>query len=227
MSRQNPNKKVRLFKIVFDFNRLPSKRLIGTRFAFTIIRLGYLCSLCCFLMSGCLVTDEIKFGDEPNVPPVLIDSPERKTPIGDIIYFNYFSSSVAPEDASAYTPPSIVFSLRVRDENIGQPLYARRNLFEQNPNSGQFISKKDNIVDVPIVQSMEKFRDIDFTIDVGFFEKPELCYRVELAVTSGFKTSVPNANNWALPETDDDIAIAQWYVVRGETTKCQWTTEYQ
>jgi hypothetical protein len=228
MSRQNPNQNEQLLKNVFDFNRLPSKRPIGTRIAFTVIRLGFLYSLCCLLMNSCLVTDEITFDDEPNVPPVLIDSPSSATPIGDIIYFDYLSSSTGPslQDASAYAPPSIEFSLRVRDENVEQPLEARRNLFVQDVSSGKFVSDKNSIVGVPIGISREKIRDIDFTIEAGFFEENR-CYRVELAVTSAFENSKFNQNNWAVPKTEADIAKARWYVVTGESAVCQRATEYQ
>jgi hypothetical protein len=227
MSRQNSDKKARLLKIAINFNRLPSIRLIGTRFALSFIQLGYLCSLCFFLMNGCLVTDEIKFDDEPNVPPVLIDSPGNKTPIGDIIYFDYSSdlTGTSIDDASDYAPPSIQFSLRVRDENVGQPLEARRNIFVQDV-SGKFGPFGNNIVSVPIVYSREQVRDIDFTIETGFFSDDTLCYRVELAVTSAFRNSVPNASNWSLPENDNDIAKTRWYVVTKKDTICKGATKY-
>lgn len=167
-------------------------------------------------MNGCLVTDEVSFDyEEKNVPPVIVDVKGTNTLIGDIIYFGVES------------PATITFEFRVRDENLNQTLLGRRKISRQR--NQDFISQEYTET-FGIAPSGEPYRYFSLNINQDSFES-DACYRIDIAISSAFKYPSDDIRYrlwyWDMPEDEDDIAKARWYVVTGEEAKCQYATKYE
>jgi hypothetical protein len=144
-------------------------------------------------MSGCLVTENVTFEEEENIPPALYDEPGSKTLIGSTLSFNR-------DDLEA---GEIVFSLQVRDENVLQTLKTRYEL--RSPQETSPLIEVGPEVGI----SGEPIRHFEFAIPVSAI-RPDYCYRLQLVVTSGFES---HPTLWDKPLIDGDLARARWTVV--------------
>jgi hypothetical protein len=205
MSRQLQKNGSSTLKKLLILNGLRSWLRIGTGFAFSFIRVNYAFCLC-LVMSGCLVTDEITFDTEENVPPVILDvqSSNTRIGIGDIVYFDVES------------PGTIEFEFRVRDENIGHPLEYRRKILV--PGSGTFVPNEDT-KDRIIPPSYEPIRYYKDTIGNDAFER-DSCYRIEVAMSLDFEYASSDLYRWNVPVEKDDVSETNWYIVTGESAGC-------
>ncbi len=96
---------------------------------------------------GCLVTGEIDFQVEQNVPPVVLDKPGTDAPIGHILWL----------DKDAQNTWEIVVD--VRDENVGQALKARWRVVTETEKEPEF-----KPADLPGVE--ELIRELHVTLGV-------------------------------------------------------------
>ena len=143
---------------------------------------------------GCLVTDKITFPTDPDIPPMILDAPGTNTPIGWTLWVN------------KATTPEVRLPVRVRDQNLTQPLEAHWRVLTAGNDSPPFESKP-----VPLGQLL---RDFEVVVQSGMLHTGE-CHRVELAVSGNF---FPNRNTPAFFDAapiEEDVAHASWSVWEG------------
>jgi hypothetical protein len=156
--------------------------------------------LCVVLWSGCLVTDEITFNDEPDLPPEILSSPSSE-PIGGVFWV----------DKSDRRLTEVPITVGIRDENVRQGLTAhwrlRRREGEELP---MFVSD-----DVPAGD--EPVRDFTLHVQTGDLVEGE-CHRLELAVSGSFyinKTSNPIYFDKVPEGRESDVTYAWWLIWEG------------
>lgn len=149
------------------------------------------------LLSGCLVTEEITFDEEPDLPTVIVDAPASKTPIGRIVWL----------DKSAQ--PSWDFVVKVRDENLSQELDAHYRVVTQDNDFPPFDS-----VELPGGGDSEE-RELMLRVKSESLRVGE-CHRLELAVSAAFLGGTkPVFFDEVLPGREDDRAYASWTLWEG------------
>ena len=147
-------------------------------------------------LSGCLVTEEITFDEEPDLPTVIVDAPSSKTPIGRTLWL----------DKSA--APSWDFNVRVRDENVSQELIAHYRVVTQDTATPQFDTQtlKPN--------NGEELRDLKLTVKAESLRVGE-CHHLELAVSAAFLESTRPVFDAVPPGRETDVAYASWSLWEG------------
>lgn len=147
-------------------------------------------------LSGCLVTDEITFEEEADLPTVIVDAPGTKTPIGSIVWLDSETQSSWP------------FPVRVRDENLGQPLTAHYRVVTAENEFPTFVP-------VELKPSGAELRDLTLTVKSESLRVGE-CHRLELAVSAYFLGGTrPVFFNEVLPGREGEVAHASWLLWEG------------
>jgi len=146
-------------------------------------------------LSGCLVTEEITFDEEPDLPTVIVDAPGSKTPIGHIVWL----------DKSAQ--PSWEFHVKVRDENLSQELTAHYRVVTQDTATPQFESVK-------LKPNQTELRDLTLTVKSESL-RPGECHHLELAVSAAFLESTRPVFDAVPPGRETDVAYASWTLWEG------------
>ncbi len=182
-------------------------------------RRGSLIGLCCAsLLSACLVTDPVEFEDEQNRPPVIFEAigPDGvRIPLGSVITTDNPISAGggggAAGTGSIVGNNELELRLRVRDENLSQPLRVRMRV------------RKPNDVTIPyqcpepeIPPSGGDVREYELGIDKTALDIGA-CHRVEVVISSRFNrcsTANPDVADQLFDETfeDDDLAYASFWV---------------
>jgi hypothetical protein len=150
------------------------------------------------LCGGCLVTEEIPFDEEPNLPPVILSKPGEPE-IGSIIWI----------DKSAL--PQWMLRVQVRDENVEQSLEAHFRIRRQIEMYPRFDS-----LPVPSATGTP-LRDLDIFVDTAGLRDYE-CHRLELVVSGSFIAGLttPEDFQFVMSEDQSDIAFASWWIWEGE-----------
>jgi hypothetical protein len=155
-----------------------------------------------FLLSGCLVTDEITFPEEPQFPPTILDVPGTDTPIGGILWVDL--KQVTNEWR---------LKVQVRDDNIDEVLEARYRVWV----GGEPALPAWESAEIP--PSGAAMRET-YEVPVRFgYLRDDTCHRVELAVSGSFVRRTAPVYFDVLNgqgERDDDIARASWTILEGE-----------
>ena len=153
--------------------------------------------LLCGAGVGCLVTDQIEFETERNVAPMIFDGPSSVAKIGQTVWIDKASRTM------------LQLQVKVRDENVNEPLQARWRLVSKGDPVPQFESK-----DIPV--SGEVVRDLAFDVQTGPLRDGE-CARIELVVSGSFGKKT-NGLYFAdtTSEDDSDIDYAFWNIWEGE-----------
>ena len=147
--------------------------------------------------AGCLVTDEIMFESERNVPPVILDAADRsKAPIRSHVWI----------DRSA-VPKMWTVAVQVRDENIDQPLVARWRVVNDT---------EDVYFDQLDLQPGQLLRDLSITVLTETLLLGK-CARLDLVVSGSFiKSNDPRYFDLTTAGTPEDVAYARWWLWEGE-----------
>jgi hypothetical protein len=148
------------------------------------------------LCGGCLVTEEIPFDGEPNLPPVILSTPGEPK-IGSIVWIN----------KSAL--PRWMLRVQVRDENVEQPLEAHFRIRRSSEMFAQFDS-----LPVPSATGTP-LRDLDIFVDTASLHDYE-CHRLELAVSGSFIEEETSPETFQIVTDRSDIAFASWWLWEGE-----------
>jgi hypothetical protein len=146
---------------------------------------------------GCLVTDEIMFEGEPNVPPVILDTPDSRAPIGSHIWID------SSADTKMWT-----LDVLVRDENIDQPLVAHWRIVSDPNVLVPFFPQE--------LQPGQLERDLTIRVQTETL-KLGVCHRLELKVSGSFlKKTTPPYFDAVRDGAEHDIAGAVWWLWEGE-----------
>ena len=164
----------------------------AARFAWVVGALGFLP----FALSGCLVTDEITFDEEADLPTVIVDVPSSKTPIGSIVWLD--------KDAQ----PFWEFKVRVRDENLSQTLKAHYRVVTEDNALPDFVERVLPATDTVL-------RDLDFPVMSESLRDGE-CHHLQLVVSGAFFDLLrPELFDIVQPGREADIAYASWWLWEG------------
>lgn len=148
------------------------------------------------MLAGCLVTDEITFDEEPDLPTVIVDTPGTKTPIGRIVWL----------DKSAQ--PMWDFAVKVRDENLAQELTAHYRVVTRENDAPPFQT-------VPLPASDMELRDLKLPVKSESLRDGE-CHHLQLAVSAAFfPRTEPVFFDAVPPGRESDIAYASWWLWEG------------
>ena len=135
-------------------------------------------------MMGCLVTEEIEFSLEENLPPSVETSPSSQTPLNSLII-------IESDDPSELTE-ELALEVIVRDPNVDQLL-----------RWGLFIDSPPAIADGEIPATGELRRDLRISVDKNSL-LDNGCHRIELLVSTDF--------GLLGPEDPDDVGTGTWWV---------------
>jgi len=146
---------------------------------------------------GCLVTDEITFDGQPDLPPVIVDAPGAKAEIGSIVWLD-------KQAASMWS-----FPVQIREQNVDQRLDAHFRVVHQGNASPDFES-------VPVLpQAGAVLRDLTLVIKAESL-RPGECHHLELAVSAAFFNGVkPVFFDAVPPGREDEVAYASWWLWEG------------
>lgn len=161
-----------------------------------------LAGLTCATCSGCLVTDQVEFPTEENIPPWILDAPGNGPKQGQIIWI----------DKSVTTMWRM--TVRVRDENVDQDLIAHWRLVSKDEDMPEFQKKK--LAGAP---GGPLIRQLDFDVQADTLHDGQ-CDRLELAVSgSFFDSDLKSAPKYFLEtngEDDSDLATTSWIIWEGK-----------
>ena len=157
---------------------------------------GYALGLLPVALSGCLVTDEITFDQDPDLPTVIVDAPGTQTPIGSSVWV----------DKS--TMPDWKFDVRVRDENLAQDLIAHYRVVTQDAEFPPF-----ETVDLKGPAASE-LRDLTLSVKSEQLRDGE-CHQLELAVSGSFFDSTRPVFDAVPRGRELDVAYASWQLWEG------------
>ena len=146
-------------------------------------------------LSGCLVTEQITFDEEADLPTVIVDAPGSKTPIGSIVWL----------DKSA--APSWDFKVKARDENLTQELTAHYRVVTQEDDTPEFES-------IPLKPVESELRDLTLTVKSETLRVGE-CHHLQLAVSAAFLESTRPVFDAVPPGRENDVAYATWWLWEG------------
>jgi hypothetical protein len=164
----------------------------AARLAWVAAALGFLP----FALSGCLVTDEITFDEEADLPTVIVDVPSSRTPIGRIVWL----------DKSAQ--PSWPFEVKVRDANLSQELVAHYRVVTEDNALPDFETRT-------LSASSTELRDLTLTVMSESLREGE-CHHLELVVSPAFFDLVrPELFDIVQPGREGDIDYASWTLWEG------------
>jgi hypothetical protein len=174
----------------------------GARLASRTFWNAVLTALFAVTYSGCVVTDPVKFQNEVDVPPVILDDPSL--PNGSIIKFQ------KELDPNAPGAKEININLTVRDDNVNQPILVRTR-----------ITKADNTVilsqcpDAQLARQGVPLSYYTLTIPQGSLKTGE-CHKVEVVVSSKFEGCYKNDDtqnsHFDVVANPDDIARATYWI---------------
>jgi hypothetical protein len=170
------------------------------------------------LGSGCLVTERHTFQDEPDSPPQILDAPGQPRR-GSINRIDNMSEM-----------PEWVLGIRVRDENVGQVLWAHWRVVKNPSSSGGTTNPAElpdfNPLEVP--KSTDAIRDFEIRVPTNLLAQ-HLCHRLELAVSGSFIQHGPDCPMLGdcealyLPQLfayrtgdQDDLDEAWWWLLEGD-----------
>ena len=143
-------------------------------------------------LMGCLVTENVSFPDETNVPPSVVSATSAVNPLDKIV--RYDLDSTGPSDGGGGTQEAR-FEVQVRDPNLSQSLQAK-----------VFVNDR-SLLDREIPpMGTQLARPFEFTVPGSSFSPAGNCYRVELLVSGGFRFGS------RVPIDPVDIAQAVWWV---------------
>lgn len=135
-------------------------------------------------MMGCLVTEEIEFSLEENLPPSVETGPSSQTPLNSLII-------IQSDDPSELTE-ELALEVIVRDPNVSQLL-----------RWGLFIDSPPAIADGEIPATGELRRDLRISVDKSSL-LDNGCHRIELLVSTDF--------GLLGPEDPEDVGTGTWWV---------------
>lgn len=158
----------------------------------------FVTALCVALCSGCLVTDEITFDDELDLPPVILNKPGFEPKIGGIVWIKKGRLPMWDVD------------VQVRDENVGQELAAHWRIVHEDDMAPGFSSTELLGGDQPV-------RDLKFPVQTDDLRDGE-CHRLELAVSSSFFPfrTAPMYFDFVPEGREGDVAYAWWWIWEGD-----------
>lgn len=152
-----------------------------------------------WMLSGCLVTDQISFPEEEQFPPTIVDVPGTEIPIGGIFWVDL------DKPQNEWELP-----VRIRDDNVDEELTARHRILKE---SELLPAWTEDTIAPSGVPTRE-----DYKVKVPFGElRRRACHRVELVVSGSFvKRSHPSPKLFDVTEVEDDIARASWTILEGK-----------
>ncbi|MDH5676479.1 MAG: hypothetical protein OEZ06_30445 [Myxococcales bacterium] len=155
-------------------------------------------------LAGCLITEDLRFEEESDVPPVVLDVADTRTPIGSSFWVDFYS------DTSTSTELKI--DVLVRDENVEQDLWARWRVTTKTRMTPDFQP-------LPLPGDGVLKRDLQITVSQGDFREGE-CHRLELVVSGSFldpedpqRGKDPNLFDYTIKA--DDLGYASWWIWEG------------
>jgi hypothetical protein len=145
-----------------------------------------------------LVTDQVEFPTDPDIPPMILDAPHSLAPIGSQVWI----------DKAAQ--PSWEMSVRVRELNLGQELKAHWRLVNKDDPKPLFSERK-------LPEGDSELRDLEFTVQSDSLRDGE-CARLDLAVSGSFSKHIDDPKWFDQPNNDhdDDLDTASWWIFEGE-----------
>ena len=143
------------------------------------------------LTGGCLVTEDVTYEPEPNLPPSIRSLPDARYPLERVIVLDL--------DALDGTQMELPLEVEVRDPNVDQELQAKVFVDTLQAASARALVPPDpeGAVARPLVVTLPLQGPL---LDVG-------CHRIQLRVTHRFKFQPPDQ-----PEEPGDMATATWWV---------------
>jgi hypothetical protein len=163
----------------------------------SVVRWTAVSALFAALCSGCLVTDPIDFREEPNFPPSFISAPNAPA-INTVIRYTR---------AALMTTP-LTLRVRVRDENVLQPLQVQRRIRGMN-------MPTPNFEPIDVAPTGEPIRDVQVFVPVS--ELVASCSLLELAVSASFISGTNSGFANRRQEDIDDVAFASWQLWEVQT----------
>lgn len=176
----------------------------GLRVAHSLVVLG-ISSAALVLSTGCLVTEDILFEGQDDVPPSFVFRPRSVPPIGDILEVNADTREVEGMT-------NLEFNVQVLDPNVQQALETQirlRTLANASPASNELLVINEDGLDIPGTGSA--VRDFRFSFLTTVLREGQ-CHQLELAVSGDFQEGADDERYFALPTRPGDVAVATWWI---------------
>lgn len=154
--------------------------------------------------AGCLVTDDIEFRGQEDLPPTFVFRPPSKpAAIGETLRLD-----TARLESEGTT--NVTFSLQVRDDNLLQDLETQVRLRTLASPTFSEVLIKDAEVGPVISGSGRAVRDVQFSLLTTELRNGH-CHQLQLAVSGGFLDR-EGFRPFGVPDLPGDVAIATWWL---------------
>lgn len=155
-------------------------------------------------LGGCLITDDIEFRGQEELPPSFVfRPPSSPVAIGETLRLD-----TARLESEGTT--NVRFSLQVRDDNLLQDLETQVRLRTLASPAFSEVLIKDAEVGPAILGSGRAVRDVEFSLLTTELRDGH-CHQLQLAVSGGF-FDFGGDRFFAVPELPGDVAIATWWL---------------
>jgi len=165
---------------------------VGSRIASSLLTVFW-AALSCGPVGACIVTSAEEFPEEPQVAPIVLDTPDL--PVGSIVAFDQNSE------------PDLRLTITVRDDNIDDPMEIQARLSVVGQPPYDFYCSETGIP-----PNGTTTRQYELPLDPSRI-KQGACSRVEVVVSSRFAGARTCGTNFGIPaNSDDDIARATYWI---------------
>lgn len=197
MSRRTPRSRLAKVMKIPEMHAKPTQVRLGSALASWAVRM-LLLGLVSGPGTGCLVTDEIMFENEPDFPPVILDALRPVARIGTHVWID--------SSADIKTWP---LDVRVHDENILQPLVAHWRVVADD-------TRKDPSFEEVKLPKGQLVRDLRILVQTEALELGT-CHKLELVVSGSFFKKLDPPYFEAVPDgAEADVAKAVWWLLEGD-----------
>lgn len=146
--------------------------------------------------TGCLVTEDLLFEGQEDVPPAFVFKPRSIPAIGATLL-------VDTDQLESEGRTELTFELQVRDDNVLQDLETQIRL-----RTNEVVIK--DVEPGVIRASGNAIRDVKFRFLAAELRDGQ-CHQLEFAVSGNF-LEFEEERIFAFPEVEDDLAIATWWL---------------
>jgi len=157
------------------------------------------------LLGGCLVTDDIEFRAQDDLPPAFVFRP-RSTPVAIGETLRLDTARLESEGTT-----NVKFNLQVRDDNLQQDLQTQLRLRTLvSPTFSEVLIKDAEVGPAILGNGRTAVRDVEFSLLTTELRDGH-CHQLQLAVSGGF-LDLGEDRIFAFPELPGDVAIATWWL---------------
>ncbi len=156
-------------------------------------------------LPACLITEDLKFEGEVDVPPAFVFQPRSQPPIGATL-------RVDTDAFEEMNETELEFSLWVRDENVEQDLQTQIRLRTLVASPAYTEVKIRDVTQDEIPGTNELTRNVTFNLLTTELRDGH-CHQLQLAVSGKFiDPALFEPRLFAAPVLEGDVTIATWWL---------------